>query len=55
MLKNLLKRRKAKRYYVKCLKMYQKHSICSDAFDMKLQDYWREQAKKAWQEYESLR
>lgn len=57
-LKRLLKKRKAKQFYIKCVKMLQLHeqafSINGSLVDLQLMDYWRNKAEKAWEDYDRI-
>ena len=56
-LKRLLKKRKAKKYYLKCLKLYHLHGYdasCGNPAGLQLMEYWHEKAEEAWKEYERI-
>ena len=56
-LKRLLKKRKAKKYYKNCLRMYNQHGYaasCGCPTSLKLMDYWQCKAEEAKKEYDKL-
>lgn len=57
-LKRLRNKRKAKKQYFKCLKMYWKHEKIygqtGSDFELHLMEYWRKQSEEAWKEYDAI-
>ena len=57
-LKQKLKKRRAKKCYIHCVKMLLSHetafSYNGSLIELRLMDYWRNQAEIAWKNYAEL-
>lgn len=57
-LRKLLKKRKAKKYYLKCVQMYEKRKHESNTTTIAvypiLASYWQNKVKEAWEEYDRI-